>query len=960
MTILLFVAVVVISILLALLHDKVNRLKWENSQLKYQIDQLWGFLRQQPMNPPAAHEAPAARPPCQTQTPAAPYAQTPCPPPAPPQPVAARYAGPAASPARPVNAYTPPKAPAASAVSPAQIGAPGRMENWFGRNVLGVAASILFFIGLIVFAVWVYNDIPDTVKVILMFLLSAAVTATGIGLTARRRNNFTLILTGCGSGLLFISILLTHVYFGRLNDIATFFLLLVWLAASLFLSRQLNSMLISLVAHAGMGVSLCFAYAAGLRDDKLVMLLIYQAASIVIIVAGNLVCYRKTYRFGLFLSVIMTLVAGAFMLARFVGSSPCSDGTFPLTALPDWGVAVSFFAQFLCMSFLSYLLAVSATRLGDAGARLGIHIANKALWVASLCLHVLPAVFRLAYAHYQGGAFRLIFATGVMTAAGITLLLCHALLSIFLSRKRRLDGRLETLSVVLAGCLSAVFLFILWIQSLRSGTPPPRLPLFLLPALLLLLAGWRGEKRAYRLTANLLLGCEWCLMALAGFRELTRFGTAALPLLYMALYAGLAGLQWGLRPPEERRALSLKFRIFLYGFLQVTTIVILAGSGYRYWLPSLLLTLTAANLLLRVFRYDRGEGTALAYAMRAVEGGLLFVNAGFLAFMPHSGALETTLHVLLAVSSAVYAFFRVPAAVGRSSPAEDAYAGVKFTLLTLAVIQGFTSWFSDGYILTLTVLAVALLCLVFGYARKARGLIFYGWIAALLGVAKLLFHDLTAIGTLPRLTALLGGGLLFLMCQLLYKRCDGKTTYPLRVLIPTAQHLLLAAAAIVIAFSPHSGAAGTTLSILLTVLLIVWSFLWTLKTLGQSSRPEAVLEGIKLTLVALAVVHGYTDWFANAYVLSLVCMLTSLACVIAGFIRRAGGLRLYGLLLTMVCVLKLVTWDVAGLETLLRILSLIGGGIICFVISAIYSYSVKRFRTAESAGAPLPGDDPEE
>lgn len=111
------------------------------------------------------------------------------------------------------------------------------------------------------------------------------------------------------------------------------------------------------------------------------------------------------------------------------------------------------------------------------------------------------------------------------------------------------------------------------------------------------------------------------------------------------------------------------------------------------------------------------------------------------------------------------------------------------------------------------------------------------------------------------------------------------------------------------------------------------------------------MEGIKLTVLVLAAVHGYTDWFANAYVLSLICMLSSLVCVIAGFIRRAGSLRLYGLVLTMVCVLKLVTWDVAGLETLLRILSLIGGGVICFVISAIYSYSVKHLTPSSPAGA---------
>ena len=43
----------------------------------------------------------------------------------------------------------------------------------------------------------------------------------------------------------------------------------------------------------------------------------------------------------------------------------------------------------------------------------------------------------------------------------------------------------------------------------------------------------------------------------------------------------------------------------------------------------------------------------------------------------------------------------------------------------------------------------------------------------------------------------------------------------------------------------------------------------------------------------------------------MVCMLISLTCVATGFIRRSGSLRLYGLILTMVCVLKLATRDVA-------------------------------------------------
>lgn len=933
---------------LIVLNGKVNKLIWENSQLKRQVDQLWGFIRQYNSSHPGVFKAPADQPqtpPPPAQTPPPPYMQ---PPPARPQPAPPPSFVRPAVPQPPPSYYAPPQRPSspppaavAPGAPPAAAGTPGRMENWFGRNVLGVAASILFFIGLIVFAVWIYNDIPETVKILLMYALSAAVAVTGILLTRRRRNNFTLILTGCGCGLLFISILLTHVYFGRLNDVATFALLLVWLMAALVLSRQMNSTLISLVAHIGMGVSLCFAYNAGLRDDKLLMLLIYQMASIVVIVVGNILCCRKTYRFGLFLSVIMTLVAVAFMTDRFIGLSPYAAGAFPLTNLPDWGVAASFFAQFLCVSILSYLLAVSTTRLENAGARLGIHIANKALWVAALCGNVLPVVYRMAYAYAEGAVFRSVEAAGFMAAAGMALLLLHALLSIFMSTRLGFDGRLETLSVLTAGGVSAVLLCIVWISCLQAGTPGPRLPWLLLPAALLLLAGLLGKNRAYRLAANGLLGFEWCLMAFSGFHELTRYGTAALPLLYMALYAGLVWLQWALKPPERRRELSMALRLFQYIFLQATALVILAGSAYRYWQVSLLLALTVFNLLLGVLRYDRGERRELTRCMRTVEGLLLAVNAGMIAFMPRAGSLETGLYVALAALSVLFAFYRVPG-LGRGGHAEEACTGVKFSLLSLAILQGFTTWFADGYVLTLAALTTLLPCLVAGYARKARGLVLYGLIAALPCLVKLLCYDILFSAGLPRLIALLGGSFLFFVIHLVYDRLDDKAFPSLTEMMRVFQHLLLAASAIVIAFLPHSGSLETTLCILLTVLSFVWAFLWTPKTLGRTSRPEAVLEGIKLTVLVLATVHGYTDWFAHSYVLSLVCMLTSLLCVIAGFVRRAGSLRLYGLVLTMVCVLKLVTWDVSGLETLLRILSLIGGGIICFVISAIYNYSVKH------------------
>lgn len=73
-------------------------------------------------------------------------------------------------------------------------------------------------------------------------------------------------------------------------------------------------------------------------------------------------------------------------------------------------------------------------------------------------------------------------------------------------------------------------------------------------------------------------------------------------------------------------------------------------------------------------------------------------------------------------------------------------------------------------------------------------------------------------------------------------------------------------------------------------------------------------------------------------------MITSFICIGAGFVTRIKPLRLYGLIAIIVCVLKLVTIDI-GLNTdmLMRVIALIVGGLICFGISALYTYTVKRF-----------------
>lgn len=150
-----------------------------------------------------------------------------------------------------------------------------------------------------------------------------------------------------------------------------------------------------------------------------------------------------------------------------------------------------------------------------------------------------------------------------------------------------------------------------------------------------------------------------------------------------------------------------------------------------------------------------------------------------------------------------------------------------------------------------------------------------------------------------------------------------------------------------IAFSPSVAVGSWTLALMCLALL-------TLGVLNvERSRGVAwlaVVQGIVFTLVVLAFVQGFTRWFHEAYVLSLVCMFVALACVGIGFILRLKPLRMYGLVLIIVSVLKLVSLDLGDVSSIMRVVAFIMGGLICFGISALYNYAVKRF-DEEASGA---------
>lgn len=71
--------------------------------------------------------------------------------------------------------------------------------------------------------------------------------------------------------------------------------------------------------------------------------------------------------------------------------------------------------------------------------------------------------------------------------------------------------------------------------------------------------------------------------------------------------------------------------------------------------------------------------------------------------------------------------------------------------------------------------------------------------------------------------------------------------------------------------------------------------------------------------------------------MSVAGLIIALLSIAVGFKLKMKSLRLYGLIITMLMVLKFIAIDLSQENSLIRIIALFIGGIICFGITLLYN-----------------------
>lgn len=106
-------------------------------------------------------------------------------------------------------------------------------------------------------------------------------------------------------------------------------------------------------------------------------------------------------------------------------------------------------------------------------------------------------------------------------------------------------------------------------------------------------------------------------------------------------------------------------------------------------------------------------------------------------------------------------------------------------------------------------------------------------------------------------------------------------------------------------------------------------------------KPLSIFVCVKFSLLILCILDRLN---AVSFVISLVGIIFAVVFIVIGFLKRLKGFRLYGLVLCLVCIAKLLLVDVEYDSSVMRPVGYLAAGLLCYLISWIYSKLENRIK----------------
>lgn len=622
------------------------------------------------------------------------------------------------------------------------------IEKFIGKNAMGIGASVLAFISLIMFSTLLLPILGETFKMICMYLVSFGLIGIGEYVFRKKKSGYT-ILTGCGVGALFISFVATQFYFHFINIYVLYSLLLCWAVfLAFYLARMRNEMFL-IVGQIGVFISVLWTLIKLSSELELYLLVFYT----IVAEASFFIAFYKSKKYHIDLINAIFCMASFLFLNTSANIHLYNNVFFHIDLIASNNSLFSiwhFLLVLLTVSLFSYLAYFLNSRTK--------HFANYILFVISiffvnlLCYPVnLCFGFRLCDSYYSFNGYWLV------------LIYSLALFIIFNIERKTFSG----LHFALLSCH-----ILISISTLLSIQDNMRLTILLVLMITILIVNlFNSEKEELFFALHELIPASFLLGIFSDSEDLCLVYLTELLIIItqMILYCKKhkeqlslskmnKGVKLGYEIVSTISSIVLTFVVSFMCFTKVCEWIKLNVSDDWYYL----ILLISYIILLMILK---------KYQWASFENGMYFagfinipIMLLFLVVMPElEGVFLVSYIVLMAGLFSVNTTNLI-----KLNYIYGAYIFFKYTILILNILGTYNA---PSLLYSFILLLISIVGILLGFYYRNKSIRIYGLVFSIIGIVKLILIDTweaTSDNTLLRAVCFLSCGLICFGISLIY------------------------------------------------------------------------------------------------------------------------------------------------------------------------------------------------
>lgn len=701
--------IAIIALIISIsVQSKVNRLERENRTLRQMIQQL---MPQHVVPEPIPQPQPVVSQPQQRATPVAP----------PPKP------------------------------KPKPQPKPERnLENVFGKSVIGVIAAVLMFIGLFAFGTLIFPLLTPPMKVAGMFIFSLITLLIGFLLNQKSQTVFSTIVTGCGLGMMYISIFITHLHYQLLGDVMTFVCVFVWAVGVSIAAKKWEMPALSYLSLAGCVISSILAQVYVIQQQMFVEITVYHVMTFLLLLIANKknhILFKISAYTSIGLNTILSIIIASY-------AADCAQH--------GW--------LYLCFILGVYNLAIGIRAYRDKHGipafnttlALSAHSINT-LFTALIPLYLLLSNWWISYG--DPAAIEMIsygrmemLRSMAFCAYSFAIVVAMYFIQFITIRDAHKRSMLLLLAEIILVCVT-LFAPI----ELESGHCFGFLILFPMFNLILkrLIKNQETKSIIY-----------WSGFAFLIFDILSS--------LFFTVEFGLGGIVYSIALlmlscayMYDRFDNVLAFPFFQTAIINIHLLCTLLNAC-EDWTVALTIVVLANMAWSAWIQSDAKPPQISTILTEIVESLLAFV----LFWLVLDAKVEYPVGAsILSVLLVPFALARLNTVIASKHAFMSVWYGIKFTFFTFGTLDMLTGFTEQQFIVSIILMMLASICIVFGFWKNLKPLRIYGLTLVLSSVAKMVVLDVWNQDSIIRVISLIVGALICFGISAIYTKIELKQKY---------------------------------------------------------------------------------------------------------------------------------------------------------------------------------------